>query len=537
MLFTKIDAFYNSEEYKTKLRARAEIIKQVEEDPLFRAKMIVDVWSVDPVRFIEDVLWLKIPSYNGAIKPMFLFDYQKKIINELYDAERGNQDIELLIDKLREMGITWIVVTYMYWRWLFTHNWSGFVLSRTETEVDDGTDSPDNSILGKVRFHIKHTPKWLLPAGFVSKGKKGTSTDSTLRILNPQIGSSIIGSSTNSNAGRSRRYSFTFIDECFFIEQFEAVWRALQSVSRIKIFVSSVKQGRVSENFKNLCEKSGHYISLSWKDHPWKGQEWYDEEIKKAEFDPEVMKELTVDYSVSIRSQYYPQIRQSSVEPVQYVRGLPIYTFLDFGAQDKTVIGWAQFNDGKIKVLECVSSSMKKLEWYVPFLNPEVQFNSEVYSPKQLELLNRVRSWQKPTGYFGEAAHFQKVMPMNSSIAQELSKFSIRLVANNNAVNHEPRYHATSLLLPKTVFNKDSDGVMELYDAIANSRTANMIAPTAKSNGIKPVHDKYISDFRSAFENFAVNFPRIIRSRRNDDDVRDLGGRDFVSGLVRYLKI
>lgn len=536
MLFKKIEAYYQSDEYKKKLRGRAELTQQLEEDQLFRAQMIV-IWRTDPIRFMEDILWLKIPNYNNAIKPMFLFDYQKKIVQALLDAENSNQDVEQLIDKLREMGITWMVMSYMYWRWLFTENWSGFIMSRTETEVDDGTDSPDSCIFGKIRFHIKHTPKWLLPVGFVPKGKKGTSTDSTLRIINPQIGSTLIGSSTNSNAGRSRRYSFIFIDECFFIEQFNTVWRALQSVARVKIFVSSVKQGRVSEEFKNLCERAGHYLSLTWKDHPWKGQEWFDEEMKKAEFDPEVMKELSVDYSVSIRSQYYPQIRQAVTESIDYNRELPLYQFMDFGAQDKTVIGWAQFTGSKIHIIECISSSMKKTDWYVPFMNPEVAYNPAHYSPKQTEKLNRVRAWKKATGYFGEAAHFQRVMPLNTSIAQELSKFNIRLISNNNAIQHEPRYQATSLMLPKTVFNKDSDEVMELYDAIANSRIANTITSSASHSPIKPVHDKYISDYRSAAENLFVNIGRIIKKQREGLDIEEIGGRDFVRGIMKYLKV
>ena len=537
MLFRKIDEYYKSKEYIDKLRTRAELMKQLEEDPLFRNEMVVNVWSIDPIRFIEDVLWLKIPNYNGAIKPMFLFEYQKKIIQALYDAENANQDVEHLIDKLREMGISWIVITYMYWRWLFTPNWGGFILSRTESEVDDGTDSPDSSLMGKIRFHIKHTPKWLLPQGYTPKGKKGTSTDSTLRILNPAIGSVLIGSSTNSNAGRSRRYSFIFIDECFFIERFSELWRALQSVARVKIFVSSVKQGRVSEEFKNLCERNGQYTSLGWQDHPWKGQEWYDEEVKKAEFDPEVMKELTVDYAVSVREQYYPQIRQATVETISYDRKLPVYCFTDFGSHDKTVIGFAQLVGGRINVVECVSSSLKEISWYAPFMNPDLPYNRELYTPKQIEKLNKVRSFRKPEGYFGEAAHFQRVMPLNTSIAQVLSKFSIRLVSNNNAIQHEPRYHATSLMLPKTTFNKDSDECMELYDAIANSKTATTIAPNLKNSGLKPKHDKYIADYRAAFENLAVNIPRVIKRQRDNFDVEKFGGAKFTQGIMKYLKV
>lgn len=531
-----IKEYYDSDEYLRLLRARAEILAKCE-DPIERAYIISTVWSVDPVRFIEDVLFLKLVEYNNAIKPFFLFEYQKEIIWKLVAYEQSeSDDIEVLVDKLRAMGLTWLICAYMYWRWMFTPNWSGFILSRTETEVDDGTDDPANSIFGKIRFFIKYTPGWLIPEGFTPKSKKGTHTDSTLRIMNPQMGTSINGSSTNANAGRSRRYSFTFIDECFFIDHFKSVWRALQSVSRVKIYVSSVKQGKVASDFKELCISRNTYVTLDYKQHPWKDEAWYNDKVKLAEFDAEVLKEISVDYSVNINDQYYPEIRQSLVVPLQYNPRLPLYAFMDFGKQDLTVLGWAQFTGQYLDILECYANKQKPLKFYVPMLNPEVTDPSVQYNEAQVEFANIVRHWAKPKGYFGETAHFMKVMPLNVSIAGELFKSGIRLLANTKASKYEPRRYATSLLLPKTRFNADSDRVMELYDALMTSRYTHTSAPTSRDGVKKPVHDDEIADFRSAFENLCVNIPRIIRSQNHDvgENFRNDG---FASGIMRYLRI
>lgn len=528
--------FYESAEYLNKVRARADRQRLVTEDPLMRARIIMDEWAVDPIRFIEDALLIKFTEFGGQIKPFFPFEYQKEIVFRLQQAERSGLDEELLVDKPRAMGITWTIAAYMYWRWLFTPNWSGFILSRTETEVDDSTDLPDNSIFGKLRFFIKYTPEWLLPQGFEMKGKKGTPTDSSLRLVNPEIGASIIGSSTNSNAGRSRRYSFIWVDECFSIERFSEVWRALQSVALVKAFVSTVKQGRVYEEFKNMVEKNGNYISLSWKNHPFKDQQWYDEQVAKAEFDPEVMKEIEVDYSVNLKSQYYPEVRQAGVEPLIYIRQLPLYCFLDVGKQDLTVIGWVQFDGKKFNILECYANSQKPMEFYVPFLNPDIEPNPDKYNEVQLAFIKKVHSWGNPRGYFGEQAHFVKVMPLNTSVAQFLFKHGIRLIYNQYAISHAPRRNATAQLLPRMVFNKESDGAMRLYDAIANSRYTSSVAATSRETVMKPIHDTEIADYRAALENFSVNIGRVLRSQRDSisPEIKEGG---FAAALIKSLKV
>lgn len=530
-----IEAWYNGPEYLKKLQARANDMRMCEADPLQRSRMILDIWAVDPIAFIEDFLFIHMPEFRNETKPMFLFDYQKKIILRLLEAEQSGLDIELLIDKPRGMGFTWLVCAYLVWRWLFTPNWSGFVLSRTETEVDDGSADPSSSIFGKIRFLIAHLPPWILPEGYKAKGAKGTSTDMKLRLLNPQMGTIIAGSSTNANAGRSRRYSFIFADECFSIERFTEVWRSLQSVARVKVFGSTVKPGRVFKEFKDLIESQGGYISLSWKDHPFKDEEWYQEQVKKAEFDPEVMKEVSADYALNPKSQYYPEVGQSRVESVLYDRRLPLYTFLDFGKQDLTVIGWMQFDGKEVRVLDAYSNKQKPLDFYIPFLNPQISYDPEKYPNS--ELLRRVRSWEKPKGYFGEQAHFKSEMPTNSSIARELMKYGIRLIYNHYAIQYDPRRKATALLLPRTVFNRDSVGAMELYDALSNSRYTSSVIATSRTSILKPVHDEGIADFRAAFENGMVNLSRVIRSQREHSQEADPDTRNFYQDFVKYMKI
>lgn len=535
MRYELLQNFFEGPEYLSKLQARATNLKLMSEEPLQRAKLIADVYSVDVVAFVEDFGFLKIPEFNNAIKPFFLFEYQKRILRQLQQGEVSNLDWEFLIDKPRGMGLTWIILYYMYWRWLFTPNWSGFLLSRTEAEVDDGSVLPDGSLFGKLRWMISKTPKFLIPETFVGKGKKGTTTDMALRLINPVLGSSLIGSTTNANAGRSRRYSFIFVDECFSIEHFQSVWRALQSVARVKVFVSTVKAGKAYQDFKDLCQRAGSYISLKWSDHPFKDKLWYDEIVKKSEYDPEVMKEIEVNYAINPRSQYYPEIVKATViQDMIYDRDKPLYCSLDIGRQDLTVLIWYQYDGMYFRALECYANRNRPIEWYAPFLNPGISFNPDKYNQFQIDMLNKVRAWNKPVAYFGEEAHSHKVMPLNQSPVDEFYKYGIKIRWNNNAIRYEPRRVAVSLLLHRFQFNGKSEYVMELYDALANSRYTN--AAVSKDSAKKPVHDDEIADYRSAFENFAVNITLILRNQRKEIQYEG-AEKSAISNLIKYLKI
>jgi hypothetical protein len=494
------------------------------------------MYSNDFEGFCENFLFLIIPEYADAIKPFFLFDYQKDIIKKLRESEGSGKDVELLIDKPRGMGLSWLLIAYFLWRWMFQPNWTAFVLSRTEVEVDDGTKTPNNSLFSKFRWLILHLPKWTLPEGFKLKEQVGNANDSTLKIINPEIKSGIFGSSTNSNAGRSRRYSITFVDECFAIDRFTEVHRSLTSVSRVQVYVSTTKASREAKNFM-LSIKPENYISLEWRNHPWKDEEWYQEQIKKAEFDPEIMKEVDKGYSISEKLQYYPEVKYAKVARIQYNPQLPLYCGLDFGKGDLTVIIWFQFDGNQINIVECYYNSNKgKASWYAPFLNPDYQIPQGVqYTPKALEFMNMVRKWQKPQGFFGELAHTIKSMADNTSIADTMARCGVRLMWNNYAVEHEPRRIATALLLPKMVFNEASDNVMKLYDAVVNSRYSS--STSTKNGAMKPVHDDEIADFRAALENGCTNFGRIFKHQRKESQEGGINKDGFANKLISFLKV
>ena len=532
-----LDQYYDSKEYAIKLRSRFEMLQSCEKEPLNIARYAVDSWAVDPIAFIEQFGWIVNPKYKEPVKPFFLFDYQKDIIIKLWQAELSPDEHEFLVDKVREMGLTWLLVWYFIWRWLFTQNWSGFCLSRSEKEVDDGSADPSSSIFGKIRWSLDMLPEWLMPDGFQPKGKKGTPTDMALRITNPQMKSVIIGSTANQNAGRGARYSFVWVDECFFIEHFLPVHRSLSHVAKTRVYVSTAKTGRSYEKFRDARKEAGDYITLSYKDNPFKDEKWREEKLKEAEYDPEALKEIEVSYTVATNSQYYPEVARSQQAPLIYEQNKPLFVSLDYGRQDHTVLVFSQFDGFNFKIIECVAHNRVDFDWFVPFLNKELVYNPEKYFGEHKKQLEKIRSWKKPLAYFGEPAHKQVHYPSNTSIQKELAKYGIRLIINDYASAHEVRRKALSVLLPRMIFNTESDTVMELFDCIQNSRYAGSVKGTSKEAMLKPVHDDEVGDFRSALENLAVNSPRILRSQRSDLKFNNREEKSTVTDLIKYLKI
>jgi len=532
-----LQEYYNSPEYLNKLRQRVEAL-QAMEDPYVRAQLVMDKYAVDPVAFIEHFCFVTADKLDGGAKAFFMFDYQKELVYRIQDLENGNPiNGDFLVDKPREMGISWIICAYFLWRWLFTPNYSCFLMSRTEAEVDCGTRQANSSLFGKIRWLIDHLPPYFLPEGFTKKGSRGTATDANLKLINPQLDSIIIGSSTNSNAGRSRRYRTIFVDEIFAIDRFQEVMRSLESVSKVKICASTVQFGRNFENFKGYVEEHGNYMSLNWKDHPFKDQEWYDSVVTKAREmdDPDLIREIEPTYAISDASRYYPGITKAGIEGLNYDPRYPMYVSLDLGGkQDLTVLIWWQFDGQKIKCLRSYANRNRPVVWYAPFMNPNLQYDEDSYTEQERKLLDEVRKMKKPVAYFGEADHFAVRHPSNTSSAYELGKLQIVLMFNRYAIAHEPRRTAMEALFGRMVFNGGDDSAVRVYDAIAQSRYSEQVRST--NQNLKPVHDKEIADFRAAAENFAVNIPMVLRNQA-DALPKDEKSMNFHKAMIKKLRV
>jgi len=534
-----VEKYFQSPEFHQKFSYRLGTLQQVERDPILREQFLFNRWIVDPVEFIDTFGVMfdpRLPQYK--VIPFFLFPYQKEMLYRLLDAELQGKD--LLLEKSRDMGLTWVFVWYCLWRWLFTNNWAALMLSRKLEEVDK-KGSP-NSLFGKLRFAYYSLPAWLKPQSF-----KRRFHDNFAKFINPDMGSTIEGETDNPEATKGRRYSLMIFDEMFAMTYWEEIWSNAADTTRTRVGVTTSAPSFRAKNFRDSLFAKNQVLTFNWKQNPFKDEIWYQKELERREGDElGIQTNLDVSYNINPLQSYYPLIAKSKVKPISYQVNLPLYCSLDFGVQDNTVILWWQYDGQWFYLLEGLQAKQRRLDFYLPFLVPNFTLDyswKEVYPLESWQkVLEKVRTWKKPLAYFGEISHFSRVMPSNTSIAQELFKLSngqVRLLKNNYGNSYEARKAAVDKILPFTIFNLDSVFATKCYDAILNSRYKKIREEGSVASKItlsKPVHDPVISDYRSAFENMCVNADKIVKRSILETEESTTTKIEFYDNVAQVFK-
>lgn len=506
--------YLTSQEFERKLSTRLERLQRAEMNPVERTSIMIEIMN-DPIFFINTFAVVYEPrlSENPDL-PMFLFPYQEEVVYKLLQAEERGED--LLIEKTRDMGITWVMLWYILWRWLTKDKFYALLGSRKEEEVDN--KSPQ-SLFGKLRYGYYSLPQWIRPDKFHK-----SEHDVFMKLINPNKQSYIDGESANPNFGRGKRTSLVYCDELFFWRFARESWRSCIDTSPCRIGVSTAVPSTFARNLRNSMEEQHKLVTLNWDKHPFKDKEWYENEEKRRGSDALAIEgELNISYLADPEYAYYPDVQNCPVRKIEYNPSLPLYVGTDFGSQDKTAFSWWQRDVNNFYCIEAIERKNKKLSWFYPFLKKGYDFeNAEEYDiinkftqehfkikksdylKDELELIKKINTWNMPVMYCGEVAHKQKMIKSNTSIFQELGGIGIYLRINDNGFTHPVRRTSTKKLLTRAIF-ADGTGALDVYDALLNSHYPLARANSTGSEGNdKPVHDEW-ADLRSSVENFAVN--------------------------------
>ena len=239
------------------------------------------VWTYDP-RVTADGLSPKLPFVT--------WPYQDNGFLVL-DESLGKHDI--LIEKSRDMGASWMCLTVFMYRWLFFPMESYLMVSRKESLVDGDGDS----LFAHLDFIMKGMPSWMLPKYRRMK----------LKLFNEESGAMIEGESNTSNIGRGGRRGAMLIDEYAAFDQ--GGWEVLSATAdntRCRIF-NSTPFG-VANAFYSQREKGTPRLRFHWSEHPGKGEgqyvdadgktrsPWYDNECQRRASAVEIATQLDIDY-------------------------------------------------------------------------------------------------------------------------------------------------------------------------------------------------------------------------------------------------
>jgi len=248
----------------------------------------------DVLHWVKHWAWTLDPRTDSplAVMPFVPFPIQERAFEWLdwvvFDLRSTGVQ-----EKSRDMGATWINVTWAIHKWLNIDYFQALFSSRTEDEVD--SSKKPATIFQKLRFQVEYQPEFLLPRRFDWR------RDSSFLILaNPENGSVIAGGAPVPDLGRGGRYTVAFPDEfASFPFRGNPQYMSLSQVSR-SVVVTSTPKGK-GNRFYELTKAPGVPVfRFYWRDHPWKDQRWRDgEPVVHAMKPAEVAQEIEIDYEAS----------------------------------------------------------------------------------------------------------------------------------------------------------------------------------------------------------------------------------------------
>jgi len=287
------------------LKARQAMLTRAASDRDFQ-QTVWDACSRDILYFVNLFCWTYDPRKPNPKIPFITYPFQDNALQCLAEAlpSREDRGHDVIIEKSRDMGASWMCLTLFYWKWTFHPLQSFLMVSRKESLVDGSADS----LFGHIDFLMKGVPKWMRPNCIRNK----------LKLINTDNGSKIEGESTNDNIGRGGRRTSMLIDEFAAFEG--GGWETLSATAdttNCRLF-NSTPCG-TGNAFYAQRQKGTPRLRLHWQDHPEKGEgqwtddegklrsPWYDAEVVRRAHPVEIATQLDIDYQGSAYPFFPPE--------------------------------------------------------------------------------------------------------------------------------------------------------------------------------------------------------------------------------------
>ena len=269
-----------------------------------------ELWKMcanDLLFYVNTFGWTFDPIPRGRTKrmsvvPFITFDYQDEGFLVMQDAIINGYD--LLIDKTRDMGVSWMFLVTYEWFWHFKDMQTFLLGSRKEELVYKKGDP--KSLFWKVKFFVEKQPLWLRPNYEFKK----------LSLVNLDNGSTIDGESTNDDFARGDRRTSIGLDEFASVKNGYDILKATGSATDSVFYLSTPKG--MGNAFYDQHENPGvRQLTMHWTQHPLKAKglyydkdgkprsPWYDKQCLREPSPTIIAQELDINYSGS-DYQFFP---------------------------------------------------------------------------------------------------------------------------------------------------------------------------------------------------------------------------------------
>jgi hypothetical protein len=198
---------------------------------------------------------------SREIGPFITWDFQDEAVRTILGCIRDRRD--LLIEKSREMGASWLCLLVMGHGFLFLPRQKVLTISRNEAAVDRPGDS--DALFWKLDFVLSYLPDWMT-RGRVERRKMG--------FYNPLTQSSITGQASTGKAGVGGRATWMFIDEFSQIQEDYEVLHRTSDTTSCRIF-NGTHVG-IDTAFHELSQRVDiRKLQMHWTQHPDKKKGLY----------------------------------------------------------------------------------------------------------------------------------------------------------------------------------------------------------------------------------------------------------------------
>ena len=184
--------------------------------------------------------------------------------------------------KARQLGLTWLALSYALWRIVFAPGYSVVALSKKEDDAKE--------LVRRVRFILRHLPPWMMQekkqalSGW--QGVTWEATALTITINHPGAEPSTFQSMTSApDSGRSFTANLVLLDEWAFQQWAEQIWSAAYpTINRPTggqvIGLSTMELGTLFHQIWVDAEAGINdfkTVFLGWDTDPRRTKEWYEQ--------------------------------------------------------------------------------------------------------------------------------------------------------------------------------------------------------------------------------------------------------------------
>ena len=205
--------------------------------------------------FVNAFCWQFNPKKKSGdeIGPFLTFPAQEVAAEKIVWCIENDEDV--LIEKSRQMGGSWLMILVFTWLFLFHRNKTLLFISRSRELVDSDSSM---SLFYKIDFVLRHLPAYLRPKKVKRK---------LFFFGNDDLNSSIYGEASTGKAGVGGTLTSMAIDEYSQIREDIEVNRRTSDTTGSRVF-NGTHLGLGTEFYRMSRRPDMRKIVLHWSDHP-----------------------------------------------------------------------------------------------------------------------------------------------------------------------------------------------------------------------------------------------------------------------------